>query len=368
MKKKIAVVDPVGVKGAMECFSLGLLKGLNKIGHESFYFSNYKGHCDGVSCYNYFSSRIKSSFSRNSLTYMIGFLSSLWKIRKNNIEIVYFHVFSSTIIELVYYFLSILFVVKNTTILHDVESFNKVEKSFIKKFIYKHSKEILLLSEYAKEIFLRENSEFKDKVKLVKHGNYRDFVNLQLSQSTARSKLGLNPKFKYILFFGKLKKNKGINLIINSLNQINNSYKIIIAGNIQGYDSSELLRAKKENPEKLILDLDYIKNEKRDLYFNAADILLMPYTEIYMSGVLLMSLTFSKIIIASDLPVFKNILTHNENAFLFKSGDSIDLVKKINYAANLSHNNLNRIKDNIKKLSVSYDWEGLSLSYIDLKN
>ena len=112
---------------------------------------------------------------------------------------------------------------------------------------------------------MRENSEFKDKVKLVKHGNYRDFVNLQLSQSTARSKLGLNPKFKYILFFGKLKKNKGINLIINSLNQINNSYKIIIAGNIQGYDSSELLRAKKENPEKLILDLDYIKNEKRDL-------------------------------------------------------------------------------------------------------
>ena len=79
-----------------------------------------------------------------------------------------------------------------------------------------------------------------------------------------------------------------------------------------------------------ILHTRFIKEEDVKYYYAAADLVVLPYTKIYQSGVLLMSLSYNKPTIVSDLLPLIDIITHNETGFVFKNNDDVALSEKIN--------------------------------------
>jgi glycosyltransferase involved in cell wall biosynthesis len=59
--------------------------------------------------------------------------------------------------------------------------------------------------------------------------------------------------------------------------------------------------------------------------YRAADVVVYPYRAITTSGALATGLALGKAIVASDLPVFRELLAHRENALLVDPEDSVVL-------------------------------------------
>ena len=72
------------------------------------------------------------------------------------------------------------------------------------------------------------------------------------------------------------------------------------------------------------LQLRFISTRELVALYRAADVVVYPYRAITTSGALATGLALGKTIVASDLPVFRELLTHRENALLVDPEDSAE--------------------------------------------
>ena len=75
-----------------------------------------------------------------------------------------------------------------------------------------------------------------------------------------------------------------------------------------------------------LLHTKFIPQEDVAHYYCASDLVVLPYKKVYQSGVLMMTLSYEKPTLVSNLPPLKEILKDNENGFLFESENSSSLV------------------------------------------
>jgi len=125
---------------------------------------------------------------------------------------------------------------------------------------------------------------------LIPHPLYDSFGS-KISREEARKKLAINPQDKVILFFGFIRKYKGLDLllegfkILKSTNKIPN-LKLLIAGEF--YDDERNYDALLNDPvikNDLILHTRFISNNEVKYYLCAADCVIQPYRSATQSGV-----------------------------------------------------------------------------------
>jgi glycosyltransferase involved in cell wall biosynthesis len=102
----------------------------------------------------------------------------------------------------------------------------------------------------------------------------------------------------------------------------------LIVGAVWGADQDNLSnRIKKINdlsPNSVRWINERIPDEHVQYFFQESIVVVLPYLEIYSSGVLLRALGYGKPVIVSNLPAFLEVVDSN-NSFIFKSGSSFSL-------------------------------------------
>lgn len=106
--------------------------------------------------------------------------------------------------------------------------------------------------------------------------------------------------YNKILFFGRLIKYKGIDVLLDSLGDVFNKKpdcKLVIAGrgNISEYET--LIATYKDHLE---IHNEWIADDELPLYFQGVDFLVAPYTDATQSGVVPLSNSFGKPVVASN--------------------------------------------------------------------
>ena len=109
--------------------------------------------------------------------------------------------------------------------------------------------------------------------------------------------------------------------------------------------------------ENIILHTKFILHKDVEYYYSASDLVVLPYKKIYQSGVLMMTLSYERPALASNLPPLKEVVIDNENGFLFKSEDINDLAKKLNFILS-DKENLQRIQKNGSiSINEKFNWD-----------
>src|SRR5207248_3923167 len=117
--------------------------------------------------------------------------------------------------------------------------------------------------------------------------------NTSVSTAEARGRLGLQSKDKAMLFFGNIAPYKGLDYLVTATTQLletDRTYCLIILGRPKS-DSSHWNRIKQaiedvKLRDRIIQRIEYIPDEETEIYFKAADVLVLPYTHVFQSGVL----------------------------------------------------------------------------------
>src|SRR5437762_3935060 len=133
--------------------------------------------------------------------------------------------------------------------------------------------------------------------------------NTCLSESEAKRRLGIQKDKKTILFFGRITPYKGLEYLITAFQQLlarHDDYRLIIAGrpenDCKSYWSAIQERIHKDvRSGRVLLRAEHIPDDETELYFKAADVLVLPYRQIYQSGVLFLGYRFGLPILAADV-------------------------------------------------------------------
>jgi D-inositol-3-phosphate glycosyltransferase len=175
----------------------------------------------------------------------------------------------------------------------------------------------------------------KDRVTVIPFGINNSVPNSELLTLEAKNQLRIYGK-KTVLFFGRITPYKGLEYLISAFRQVasrNDDYRLIIAGRpdcSESYWTSLRDDVQKEVATgRILLRSEFIPDAETEIYFKAADVLVLPYREIYQSGVLFLAHSFGLPVLAADVGSLKEDIIAGRNGDLFTPEDPSDLARTI---------------------------------------
>jgi glycosyltransferase involved in cell wall biosynthesis len=204
-----------------------------------------------------------------------------------------------------------------------------------------------------------------DKVIVIPFGINRTVPDTAMTAAEARRRLGLAPEDRVILFFGNIAPYKGLEFLIEAFETAAKAEKrlrLVIAGRPKGSENywSGLLEKINRSPARggMILKIEYVPDAETEVYFKAADLLALPYTHIFQSGVLSLGYGFGLPVLAADVGSLKEEIIEGKTGFVFKARDAAALAQGIQgyFASNLYRELNCRRKDIQDFANERYSW------------
>lgn len=370
----IGYVEPVGGHGGMNYYNSGLCNALSELDCSVCLYtsSETKESCtDKFEVYRSFVGIYgRASKYLRAFRYLKGLLAALWSIRKRGAAFCHLHFFHYTYLELVTCVLARLFGLKIVVTVHDVESFSARSGVSLVGVIFRLVDQLIVHNEFSKREVLKllGGLGLSREISVIAHGNYLPYVG-PVGRDEACSKLGLPPEKKVILFFGQIKKVKGLEVLIAAMPQILESHPeavLLIAGKVwkDSFDEYSELISSLGLQDFVIPHIRYIDDSMVDYYYSAADLVVLPYRRIYQSGVLLMAMSYGAATLSSRLEPMQEVVDDGVDGFLFEMGDSADLAAVASKALDGSVKLVG--VQAVEKMKRAHDWKVIAQQHLEV--
>jgi len=143
-----------------------------------------------------------------------------------------------------------------------------------------------------------------------------------ISRKEALENLGLDPQYRYILFFGLVREYKGLDIMINAfasreLREM--KIKLLVAGEfyIPRAPYDELIR-KHDLEKDVIIHPHFVNDSDVAKWFCASDIIAQPYRSATQSGVTQIGYHFNKPMLVSNVGGLPEIIPHGKGGYVVK--------------------------------------------------
>lgn len=229
------------------------------------------------------------------------------------------------------------FGVRYVATVHDILPFNqKPYDMYFHRKLYALADSIILQAPGNVQRFADLFPESAHKTHMIPHGHMLDYVQLQDKQES-RKKLDLPEDKKIFLFFGQIKKVKGVDVLLKAVAKLRQKYPqlyTVVAGSVWKADFTECEQIiSSEKLEEIVrTDIRYIPDEQVGDYYSAADACVLPYTDVYQSGVIQLAYGYRKAVVATRLPAFTQFVKEDETGFLADPGDADSLAAALEKA------------------------------------
>ena len=209
------------------------------------------------------------------------------------------------------------------------------------------------LSEYV----YNDLKKFVDEKKIIHipHPPYNQFGE-KINRTEACKKLNINDSKHTLLFFGIIRKYKGLDLLIQAFDELDDSFQLVIAGEVYGKeDEIASLIHHNKNKERILFHNKFIPDAEISTYFSASNYLVLPYRSGTQSGVSAIANHFTIPIIATDTGGLTETL-NLETDIVIKQADITSIRQALEESKDkISNSNLSNYEQ-----SLSISWETFS--------
>lgn len=145
-----------------------------------------------------------------------------------------------------------------------------------------------------------------------------------INKQEAKKKLGLDLNSNYILFFGLVRAYKGLDILIDAIAKIKDSYpnnKLLVAGEFYEDINQYKTQIKNHQLQNSVVIVDqFVDSDQVKYYFSATDLLVLPYRTATQSGITQIGLCFDKPMIVTDVGGLSEVVRDGQNGFLTAPG------------------------------------------------
>lgn len=252
----------------------------------------------------------------------------------------------------------ILFITENV-VSHEA---NKVDK-LLTKIGLKNASMFLTLSKNVEEElakFAKKKKIYRSELPIYDCYQHNDSLNI----SKVKSELGIAEDDNVLLFFGYIRKYKGLDILLKAFPKILGKYPdsyLLVVGEF--YD----------NPEsylKIIGDLnigervkvinEFVPNEEVSKYYQISDVVILPYLSATQSGILNVAYGFNKPVIVTDVGGLTEFVEEGKTGFVIKSnsveaivngyGSYLNLKAKVDFVQRIKEYNSKNIFEHLPGL------------------
>lgn len=221
----------------------------------------------------------------------------------------------------------ILFITENV-ISHEGRFVDK----FLTKLGIKNADKFLVLSETVEKSLKEYSSNkkiYKSSLPVYDCYNTGDIEDI----NKLKSELGFSQSDRIILFFGYVRKYKGLNILLDAMPELikfDKNIKLLIVGEF--YDNADKYYKQiddlKINDNVKVIQ-KFVPNEDVGIYYNVSELVVLPYLEATQSGVLNIAYGFNKPVVVTDVGGLSEDVDEGKTGFVVKSGDVKSLVEGI---------------------------------------
>ena len=233
----------------------------------------------------------------------------------------------------------------------------RIGDSLLTKYFVKSSDAFLTLSSSVLDD-LKQFTDTKEKI-FIPHPIYDSFGDI-VEKSTAKEKLGLEVNRKYLLFFGFVRKYKGLDIMLEVMadKRIQDlGVKLIVAGEF--YDNKEEYIAQINSlniSDYVILRTDFILEDQVKDYFCASDMITQTYRTATQSGVTQIAYHFERPMLVTNVGGLAEIVPHNKVGYVC----DINTKQIADYIVEFyTENKEKEFSDNTKEEKKRFTWKVL---------
>ena len=210
-----------------------------------------------------------------------------------------------------------------------------------------------------------ENFTTTQHKKYLLHPLYTSFGE-KLNKSDARKVLGIKDDVNLVLFFGLIRKYKGLDMLLDAFNELkdNPNINLIIAGEFYEDKQPYLdLIEKYQIQNQVILHAKFIANDDVKLYFSAADLVALPYRTATQSGVTQVSFHFEVPTLVTNVGGLGEIIPHQKAGYVVEPNGKAIAESIKDYFTN---HRMPLYTEGMKQEKQKYDWKIFVNEVLDL--
>ena len=200
--------------------------------------------------------------------------------------------------------------------------------------IYRQFDRVFVHFERNRKEFIQSFGVPAKRVGVIVHGNeeiFRDLARPGFTAAALRTRLGVDPAEKIVLFFGTLSHYKGIDVLLDAFPSIHHATnaRLVIAG-FPGPDFD--LRAHQARVRELVPVTwvpEYVDSAEVAAWMGLASVIVFPYRDIYQSGALHVPQTFGVPIVASAIGAMRDVVEDGVSGLLVPPEDPKALAEAV---------------------------------------
>ena len=163
----------------------------------------------------------------------------------------------------------------------------------------------------------------------VNHPVYNHFP-APIDQTLAQCNLKLDTSKKTLLFFGFIRDYKGLDLLIQAMDKLDDTYQLLIAGEVYGsFDKYQTLIDQSASKSRIALYNQYIGDHEVADYFSAADVCVLPYKSATQSGITSIANHYNLPIMATNVGGLKETIHHLKTGLIVDNPDVNSIASSI---------------------------------------
>jgi len=216
-----------------------------------------------------------------------------------------------------------------------------------------------------RELRARYPSIDEGSVAVVPHGNYCGQFDDPSGMAEARRRYGLPEGVPVALFFGVIRPDKGLDLLLDALAlPPAANLHLLIAGKPEG-EGQGFQREYQPRIDRLGLNarvhsvVRHIADEEVPAIFGACDLVVLPYRQVAMSGVLHLAYTMGRPVLASAVGALPEMVVPGVTGLLVPAGDSKALAAALGVLCR-ERSELQRMGESARQESLKYSWDTIA--------
>jgi glycosyltransferase involved in cell wall biosynthesis len=200
------------------------------------------------------------------------------------------------------------------------------------KFQYHRCDHVFLHTERMRQELVTQFDFPAERTSLIPFGINGTTPDTKMTGAEARQKLGLAASEKVALFFGNIAPYKGVEFLVEAFETVASrdaAMRLVIAGRPKGEEAYWGGLLEKINRSavrgQISLKIEYVPDAETEIYFKAADVLVLPYTHIFQSGVLFLGYNYGLPIVATDVGQLRDDIIEGQTGFMCPPKDAAAL-------------------------------------------
>jgi glycosyltransferase involved in cell wall biosynthesis len=196
------------------------------------------------------------------------------------------------------------------------------------------------------------------KYKKVAHPVYNIFGE-RIEKTHARKQLAIGNE-RVLLCFGYVRAYKGLNVMLEAMAKLKDfNTTLYVVGEF--YDDKEKymkLIAEYGLQNHVVVNSDYVANDKVGLYFSAADVAMLPYISATQSGIAQIAYNFNKPVIATNVGGLGEVVRNNVTGFVVEPNNADAIANAVRRYFN--EHREQEFTANVELEKKKYSWEAMT--------